>query len=449
MVESVDKRDERNERLPGGAEQPAVRDATTTRTGETHGDMSEKQTASAGGEGVSESAGTVVQPAADTAPAPAEPVTAPSQNPAPGAGDPETGARVIPFVPRSGIVRPLPVQVEPRFARPSAYGAAVETSASLPPAQPPPPTGFRRGSGFAAGGVDSSGIVSGGRTFDPPGGGGSRIGDAIRSVAGSFGRAWSWRRALTYAVLGFLGLILAYALAVFLLAVSYRWVNPPATTLMLSQRLSGTEISQVWTPVERISPNLLQAVILSEDGQFCRHRGVDWLAMKEAIEQSLDGNARGGSTISMQTVKNLFLWPSKSYLRKAIELPLAMGTEMLWSKQRTLEIYLNIAEWGPGIFGAEAASRAYFGKSAAYLTAREASLLAVALPNPIERQAGAPSAGHQRLADRLQARMRRAPNAAACVLPGRGTRAAAQDAPGDVAREATREATGQRRILPL
>ena len=152
--------------------------------------------------------------------------------------------------------------------------------------------------------------------------------------------------------------------------------------------------------------------------------------MKEAIEQSLDGNARGGSTISMQTVKNLFLWPSKSYVRKAIELPLAMGTELIWPKARTLEIYLNIAEWGPGIFGAEAASRQYFGKSAAHLTAREASLLAVALPNPIERQAGSPSIGHQRLAKRLQARMRRAPNAAACALPGRGNRAADGDPAG-------------------
>lgn len=441
MVESVDKRDERNERPGGGADSPASRDAPTTRTGEPLGDMNDKQIATTPLDGGgNESAPAPADAIAEVTPAEALPA-ADAAEVAPSFGD--GGARVIPFVPRNGVVRavPLPQQVELRFARPIAgpatYGASAEPGAPFQPAQPPPPTGFRRGVGLSAVAPDAPSGVRGPRLLDTSGGDGGGIGTTLQALAGRLWQSWSWRRAFKYVALGVAGLILAYALLVVVLAIAYRWVNPPASTLMMSQRLAGTQISQVWVPIERISPNLLQAVILSEDGQFCRHRGVDWLAMKEAIEQSLDGNARGGSTISMQTVKNLFLWPSKSYVRKAIELPIAMGTEMVWPKQRMLELYLNIAEWGPGIFGAEAASRAYFGKSAQHLTAREASLLAVALPNPIERQAGAPSVGHQRLAERLQARMRRVPNAAACALPGRSNRAEA----GDPA--------GQRRNLPL
>ena len=185
--------------------------------------------------------------------------------------------------------------------------------------------------------------------------------------------------------------------------------------LMLGQRLSGTPITQVWRPIEHISPNLQLAVILSEDGGFCRHHGVDWGELETAIDQSGDGLQRGGSTIAMQTVKNLFLWPAKSYLRKAIEIPLAYAVDATWSKRRLLEIYLNIAEWGPGVFGAEAAARYHFHKPAALLSPREAALLAVALPNPFERKAGAPGPGTQRLAANLMLRMRAAPGIARCV----------------------------------
>ena len=123
----------------------------------------------------------------------------------------------------------------------------------------------------------------------------------------------------------------------------------------------------------------------------------------------------------MQVVKNLFLWPSKSYVRKAIEIPLAYLVEAAWSKRRILEIYLNIAEWGPGIFGAEAAARYHFGKPASLLSPREAALLAVSLPNPFEREAGSPGPGTQRLADNLLLRMRAAPGNASCVRsPGDG-----------------------------
>ncbi len=183
-------------------------------------------------------------------------------------------------------------------------------------------------------------------------------------------------------------LLLGYAGVVLLLVVAYRWIDPPASTLMLAQRLGGTPIEQRWVPLGRISPNLVQAVILSEDGAFCRHHGVDWRALKEAMGSSRDGIVRGGSTITMQVVKNLFLWSSRSYVRKAIEIPLAYLVELFWPKRRILEIYLNIAEWGDGVFGAEAAARHHFGKPASQLTPQEAALLAVSLPNPFEREAG-------------------------------------------------------------
>lgn len=203
---------------------------------------------------------------------------------------------------------------------------------------------------------------------------------------------------------------LGFAVVVLTLIVLYRWVDPPASTLMLGQRLGGTPIERRWVPLDRISRHLIKAVVLSEDGAFCRHNGVDWRALEEAIEDD-----RGGSTITMQVVKNLFLWPSRSYVRKALEFPLAYLVELIWPKRRILEIYLNVAEWGDGVFGAEAAAHEHFRKPAARLTAREAALLAVSLPNPLERTAGRPSAGTRRLAARLLARMRLSRVNLACV----------------------------------
>lgn len=206
------------------------------------------------------------------------------------------------------------------------------------------------------------------------------------------------------------GVVLTLTAAVLLLVVLYRWADPPASTLMLGQQLTGTEIEQRWVPIERISPHLVQAVILSEDGGFCRHRGVDWSALEEAIESS-----RGGSTITMQVVKNLFLWPQRSYIRKALEIVLAYVVEVVWPKERVLEIYLNIAEWGPGIFGAEAAARSHFGRSASQLSPQEAALLAVSLPSPIERRAGYPDQQMRRLANNLLLRMRAVRAVPQCV----------------------------------
>jgi monofunctional biosynthetic peptidoglycan transglycosylase len=230
--------------------------------------------------------------------------------------------------------------------------------------------------------------------------------------------AWTVRRVLWLTTRIAAAAVLALTVLLVSLTVLYRWVDPPASTLMLGQRLIGMPIRQQWVALDRISPNLQRAAILSEDGRFCRHGGVDWGELKEAIEQTRDGIPRGGSTISMQVVKNLFLWPSKSYLRKAVEIPLAYLIEAAWSKRRILEIYLNIAEWGPGVFGAEAASRYHFHKPALLLTGREAALLAVSLPNPFDREAGNPGLGTQRLANNLLVRLRAGQGNVGCLSTG-------------------------------
>ena len=201
--------------------------------------------------------------------------------------------------------------------------------------------------------------------------------------------------------------LLAITVVFSLLIFGYRWIAPPTTTLMLAQRLTGTPIDRAWRPLDRISPHLARAVIMSEDAGFCGHRGVDFAELERVYERGLEGGSRGGgSTIAMQVTKNLFLWPSKSYVRKAIEIPMTLVADRWWGKRRTLEIYLNIAEWGPGLFGAEAAARAYFDKAASELTEFEAALLAVALPNPRARNAADPSAQQRRMASVVQSRMR-------------------------------------------
>lgn len=223
---------------------------------------------------------------------------------------------------------------------------------------------------------------------------------------------WFWKvaRYAGYAAVGYLALVL-------MLILLFRFVNPPASSLMLFQWLTGNSVDRTWVPINRISPNLIRAVIVAEDGRFCEHAGIDFQAIGQAIEQASDGTPRGASTISMQVTKNMFLWSSKSYIRKIIELPLTLIMELVWPKWRILEVYLNIAEWGPGIFGAEAASRYHFHSPAARLSERQASLLAAALPNPVVRDAGDPSSRVSRKARIIQARMRAGgAGAAACVL---------------------------------
>jgi monofunctional biosynthetic peptidoglycan transglycosylase len=206
-----------------------------------------------------------------------------------------------------------------------------------------------------------------------------------------------------------------FTVVIFLIAV-YRFVNPPFSSLMAMQWVTGTSIHRQWVPIEEISPNLVRAVIASEDGRFCEHWGIDFAEIAAAIQRTSGGVPRGASTITMQVAKNLFLWPAKSYVRKLVEVPLTYAIELMWTKRRILEVYLNIAEWGPGVFGAEAAARAHFGRSARGLSARQAAQLAVALPNPFQRDAGDPGPWTARRASVIQARAARSPEASSCVL---------------------------------
>jgi monofunctional biosynthetic peptidoglycan transglycosylase len=143
--------------------------------------------------------------------------------------------------------------------------------------------------------------------------------------------------------------------------------------------------------LKQVAPFLPRAVIAAEDNRFCQHRGIDFGAVQEAIEEREEtGRVRGASTITMQVARNLFLWPGGGYPRKAVEAALALTIDLLWPKRRIIEVYLNIAEWGDGVFGAEAAARHHFGKSAAQLSQHEAALLAATLPSPRKWHAGRP-----------------------------------------------------------
>lgn len=180
------------------------------------------------------------------------------------------------------------------------------------------------------------------------------------------------------------GLIVAgLAGVVAVLLVVYRWVGPPVTPLMLLRLPEAGTIRREAVPLDAIASSLPRSVVASEDNRFCLHHGIDWSAIAEAIDDyEEDGRLRGASTITMQVARNLFLWPGGGFARKAVEAPLALAIDFLWPKRRIIEVYLNIAEWGDGIYGAEAAALAYFRKPARALTGREAALLAAVLPNP-------------------------------------------------------------------
>ncbi len=183
----------------------------------------------------------------------------------------------------------------------------------------------------------------------------------------------------------------------------------PVSTLMIGDAVTFRGYDRRWVPLDNIAPVLVKSVMVSEDGQFCYHGGVDWGEMRVLVDETLHGKStRGGSTIPMQTVKNLFLWNSRSFVRKTLELPLAVFASAVWSKRRMMEIYLNVAEWGPGIYGIEAAARYHFKVPASRLTARQAALLAVSLPNPIDRVASKPGRGLSQLASLIQRRARNA-----------------------------------------
>ena len=215
--------------------------------------------------------------------------------------------------------------------------------------------------------------------------------------------------------------LLYLAAAILLSIVAFRFIDPPTTTVMVVEKLKGATFRpREWVRLEDISRQLPLAVIASEDGRFCLHWGVDWGAVREAIKEGDGfGGFRGASTIPMQTAKNLYLWNGRSYVRKALEVPLAYLMSFVWPKERMMEVYLNVAQFGPGTFGAEAASRRYFGKSASQLSRREAVLLAAALPKPGVRNPARPSATMLRIATTIERRMPIIAGRSACVLPQR------------------------------
>jgi monofunctional glycosyltransferase len=198
----------------------------------------------------------------------------------------------------------------------------------------------------------------------------------------------SWQRILLICLLSFIMLILG-------LILLYR-VVPPVSTLMLKRWVLLESVDRRYVPLTAMSPHVIEAVLASEDTRFCAHGGVDWKALFKVIQNTDDeGPARGASTLTMQVSKNLFLWHGRSYVRKALEIPLSASLDLSWSKRRILEVYLNIAEWGEGVFGIEAAARSTFGVRAADLTPYQARLLVTALPAPLLRDASAPDLAHR------------------------------------------------------
>ena len=219
------------------------------------------------------------------------------------------------------------------------------------------------------------------------------------------------------------GAALALALVLLLpyvLVPLYRVINP-ISNLMLWRWATGARVERSFVPIERMTPALPVTVIASEDGRFCTHGGIDWREIRERVEDVDEiSAARGVSTISQQTAKNLFLWPGRSFLRKGLELPLALWIDLVLPKWRVLEIYLNVAEWGPnGQFGAETGSRYAFNKSARSLTPREAALLAAVLPNPRRRSAKQPGPAVRRLAAIYEARGAVQASLAFCAKPAK------------------------------
>jgi monofunctional glycosyltransferase len=203
---------------------------------------------------------------------------------------------------------------------------------------------------------------------------------------------------------------LAVMLAIALLIALYRFVPVPLTPLMVLRWIEGEGLEKQWVDYDQLSPNLRRAVIASEDARFCQHHGFDFDAIGDAWDgYEAGGRLRGASTITQQTAKNLVLWPGGDWLRKIVEIYPTVLLELLWPKQRILETYLNIVEWGHGIYGAEAASRFYFDRSARTLTASEAALMAAVLPNPRRWSPARPTGYIRSRAATILARMGAAP----------------------------------------
>ncbi len=228
-------------------------------------------------------------------------------------------------------------------------------------------------------------------------------------------RPWLGPRPLRWLKRGFAALLILALLPVVLTLVYALPFVHPVSTLMLKDAVTFAGYDRRWVELEDVAPILVHSVTMSEDGQFCSHQGIDLGALNEVISDALDGEpVRGASTITMQSVKNLYLWQGRSYLRKVLEAPLAVIFDLILPKKRIMEIYLNIVEWGPGIYGIEAAAQHHFGRPASKLTARQAALLAVTLPNPIERNPAKPTRKLNQLASIIQKRAQAAGSHVAC-----------------------------------
>ncbi len=196
--------------------------------------------------------------------------------------------------------------------------------------------------------------------------------------------ARSIRAALRWAMVG----LAAFVLALVVWVAAYRFIDPPGGIYMWQEWRRLGEIRQDWVPMRLIAPVMARSAVAAEDANFCRHWGFDVVAIRSAIEA---GGTRGASTITQQVVKNVFLWHGRSWPRKVLEAGITPLVELLWSKQRILEVYLNVAEFDTGVFGVEAAAQHYFNRAAADLTARQAALLAAVLPAPKTRNAARPT----------------------------------------------------------
>jgi monofunctional glycosyltransferase len=247
------------------------------------------------------------------------------------------------------------------------------------------------------------------------------VGAAPLPTGGRMARARVWLLLRWRFLLRRLLLLMGF-LAVLPLVLTLIYAVPfvrPVSTLMLWDAITLQGYTRQWRPIDEISANLKNSVVISEDGQFCSHHGIDLRELKGVVEDALDGEAtRGASTITMQVAKNLFLWNGRSFLRKALELPLAVFIDLVLPKRRIMEIYLNIAEWGPdNRYGIEAGAQRAFGISAESMSRRQAALLTATLPNPHLRDPAQPSRGMSNIARVIERRARGAGEYTACIMP--------------------------------
>ncbi len=197
--------------------------------------------------------------------------------------------------------------------------------------------------------------------------------------------------------------IAAFFALTLVLVVAYKWLPVPVTATMI---MDGNGITKDWESLNNIDRNLVSAVIASEDQRFCSHSGFDTEAIEQAMRENLEGGKiRGGSSISQQTAKNVFLWQGGGYFRKGLEAWFTFWIELVWGKRRIMEVYLNVAETGIGTYGAEAGAQRYFGHSAARLSRDEASRMAAALPSPKKRSVKSPGGWLARHGNRIERRI--------------------------------------------